>query len=69
MTREVRDAFARLTRQGLDPNDAAALALKLAAGIAEWPLDVPAFLGAVQRCKDASLRLSLIHISEPTRPY
>ena len=56
MTREVRDAFARLTRQGLDPNDAAALALKLAAGIAEWPLDVPAFLGAVQRCKDASLR-------------
>lgn len=56
LTREVRDAFARLTRQGLDPNDAAALALKLAAGIAEWPLDVPAFLGAVQRCKDASLR-------------
>ena len=56
LTREVRDAFARLTRQGLDPNDAAALALKLAAGIAEWPLDVPAFLGAVNRCKDASLR-------------
>ena len=55
-TVEVRETFARLTRQGLGPNDAAALALKLAAGIAEWPLDVPAFLGSIERCKDATLR-------------
>ena len=55
-TVEVRETFARLTQQGLGPNDAAALALKLAAGIAEWPLDVPAFLGSIERCKDATLR-------------
>lgn len=47
---EVREAFdALVTTYGFDPNDAAALALKLAAKMAEWPLDLRGLLDACDR--------------------
>ena len=47
---EVREAFyALVTTYGFDPNDAAALALKLAAKMAEWPLDLRGLLDACAR--------------------
>lgn len=47
---EVREAFHALTTTyGFDPNDAAALALKLAAKMAEWPLDLRGLLDACAR--------------------
>ena len=55
---EVGDAMARLV---LDPNDADAIAILRAQ---------PEYIGTLgTTCIPTMLSLSLIHISEPTRPY
>lgn len=50
-SRDVRRHFKSLRARGVAPNDAAALALKLASGTSEAPLDLPHFLRSVEEAR------------------